>query len=291
MNIDLISMPISIGSGKVGSNEGPKTLLQDGIVSRLFPHNVECYDIDIKSESCAVCDFSEKIRVIADECQLLRYRVVESLYGDKLPIVLGGDHSLTWGSLAGVLDVYPDACCVYVDAHGDINTPSGSPSGNVHGMHMSFLTAISDTTSIATQYRYNKINPDQLKYVATRSLDECERDIFAKYGISCITSESVNSRPIETTLAELQQWIASQERPIHLSFDIDAIDPQYAPGTGVPEHGGITPESACKIIKTIIESGRVVSLDLVEFNPRLDKEDRTLVVWRQIFATIAETLQ
>lgn len=289
MKVDIIKMPINVGCGREGAQDGPEALVYAGIEQWFAPHSVTFFDVvpsEIRSD-----DVPQLIRIVAASCASLRCRVVDSLRRDKLPVVLGGDHSLTWGSLAGVLDVYPDAHCVYVDAHGDFNTPQGSPSGNVHGMHMSFLMGIHDTSAESSEYHYNKISPDRLHFLATRALDPCEKDIALKHNLDITTADDVRLKGIDAVVAKLARTLAADHvRHVHLSFDIDAVDPAFAPATGVPEQNGLTPDEAAAIVRTVLESGKTVAIDLVEFNPRLRGRDKTAAVMKHIVESIIPSL-
>ena len=293
MNIDLITMPISKGSGRKGAELGPRVLIDSGVGQWLEPHHVVRKDIVV--DECDTTDknsVKESIREVAREVSPLRETVYESLRSGHLPLVVGGDHSLTWGSLAGTLDEYEDAWCVYIDAHGDINTPEGSPSGHVHGMHLSFLTGIRPVLEEVPGYMHRHMPPGRLKFLATRSLDECECRIAEHYSLDITSSDDIHSRGIAAVTVDLRKWLARDDvRHIHLSFDIDAVDPSYAPGTGVPVDGGISSEEAVVLIETILSSGKVVTVDVVEFNPLLDQGGATVEVLRRVFFCIAEVYE
>lgn len=292
MNIDLIAMPINKGGGRSGAELGPAVLLDVGVEYWLCPHKVHRKYSPVSSGKILSAEnVAANIREISCEVAALREIVADSLRNGHLPVILGGDHSLTWGSLAGTLDVYEDAWCVYIDAHGDINTPEESLTGHVHGMHLSFLTGIRPTIEEAPEYVHRNIPCDRFKFIGTRSLDEFERRLAERYGLDITTSSEIRERGIENVVEDLGQWLKnSAAGKIHLSFDIDAVDPVYAPGTGVPVPHGIKPEEAQALIEVILSSGRVVTIDMVEFNPLLDRQGATLEVWHKLFGSVSRAL-
>lgn len=199
---------------------------------------------------------------IARICAELRDQVINAISAGELPLIIGGDHSLSWGSIAGALAVNPGLHCVYMDAHGDINTPECSPSHNVHGMHMSGICGISENFMSRCIQRNAVLDTGRLLYIGVRSLDHGEKDIIAEKGID-VTKDS-------------DKFIVP-EGPLHFSFDIDSFDPSVAPATGVPEAEGFSKSEGMRFIKRILTEGDVRSMDFVEFNPLLDTPDqRTL---------------
>lgn len=292
MNIDLIAMPICRGSGRKGAELGPDVLLDAGVEQWLSPHQVHRKYVHVSPRKISSSeDVAANIREIAREVAPLRETVADSLRKGHLPVILGGDHSLTWGSLAATLDVYEDAWCVYIDAHGDINTPEQSPSGHVHGMHLSFLTGIRPAVKEAPEYMHKNIPCERFKFMATRSLDECERSEAQRFGLDITSSAEIRERGIEDVVEDLRHWLEnSSVEKVHLSFDIDAVDPLYAPGTGVPVPHGLKPEEAQALIEAIMSSGRVVTIDMVEFNPLLDRQGATLEVWHKLFGSVSRAL-
>ena len=283
MKFDIIGMPVNIGSGREGAQDGPRSLIEAGFV-RWLAHERNTAPHIIETD---VQDKQNAYDYLAVVCSRLRKEVSSSIRSGRIPLVLGGDHSLTWGSLPGVLDVYPDAYCIYIDAHGDINTPEGSPSGHIHGMHLSFLTGIAKAPEGEQHYSHPLISPDHLKFYATRALDPCEKEIARKHRLDICTADEMRDTDFGTTIKNLEDWLGNPRvKHIHLSFDIDSVDPTFAPSTGVPENGGITPGQAAGLISTIMKSGKVAAIDLVEFNPRIGDVQTTLRTWEQIVHAI-----
>lgn len=192
----------------------------------------------------------------------------------KFCLVLGGDHTIGAGSLAGLLSVHPDAGIIWVDAHADINTPEVSGSGNMHGMPISFLMkGLVDTSKIpGLEWLASgpTMNPDQLVYIGLRDVDAPERRIIRELGIKAFTMQEVDRFGIGKTMEmALDHLCAKQQRPLHMSYDIDAVDPLLAPSTGTKVRGGLTWREAHYVAEAAAETNLLCGLDMVEVNPTL----------------------
>jgi arginase len=192
----------------------------------------------------------------------------------KFCLVLGGDHTIGAGSLAGLLSVHPDAGVIWVDAHADINTPELSGSGNMHGMPISFLmNGLVDTSKIpGLEWLANgpRMNPEQLVYIGLRDVDEPERRIIRGLGIKAFTMQEVDRYGIGKTMEmALDHLCKDKPRPLHMSYDIDAVDPMVAPSTGTRVRGGLTWREANYVAEAVAETNLLVGLDMVEVNPSL----------------------
>lgn len=200
--------------------------------------------------------------------------------GNKV-ITIGGDHAISWGSISGVLKHNPEVGVIYLDAHGDCNISERSASHHIHGMHMAYLMGFGEDKYVG-RYTKNLLPVENILYVGARSLDPYEVELIKEQGISRITCDVINSDMIQV-LDTISDFM-SRFKQIHVSLDIDVLDPSIAPGTGVPEVGGITEEALHEVLDFILtKSDQVKSLDLVEYNPLLDIEERTdRVVQKQV---------
>ncbi|KAF1322703.1 Arginase, partial [Globisporangium splendens] len=192
----------------------------------------------------------------------------------KFCLVLGGDHTIGAGSLAGLLSVHPDAGVIWVDAHADINTPECSGSGNMHGMPISFLMkGLVDSSKVpGFEWLANgpTMNPDQLVYVGLRDVDAGERRIIRDLGIKAFSMQEVDRYGIGKTMEmALDHLCGQKERPLHMSYDIDAVDPLLAPSTGTKVRGGLTWREAHYVAEAVAETNLLCGLDMVEVNPTL----------------------
>lgn len=204
--------------------------------------------------------------------------------GNKV-ITIGGDHAVSWGSISGVLKHNPEVGIIYLDAHGDCNISERSASHHIHGMHMAYLMGFGEDKYVG-RYTKNLLPVENILYVGARSLDPYEVELIKEQGISRIPCDVINSDMIQV-LDTINDFM-SRFRQIHVSLDIDVLDPSIAPGTGVPEVGGITEEALHEVLDFILtKSDQVKSLDLVEYNPLLDIEERTDRVVQKLVKTIS----
>ena len=204
--------------------------------------------------------------------------------GNKV-ITIGGDHAVSWGSISGVLKHNPEVGIIYLDAHGDCNISERSASHHIHGMHMAYLMGFGEDKYVG-RYTKNLLPVENILYVGARSLDPYEVELIKEQGISRITCDVINSDMIQV-LDTINDFM-SRFKQIHVSLDIDVLDPSIAPGTGVPEVGGITEEALHEVLDFILKKcDKVMSLDLVEYNPLLDMEERTDRVVLKLVKTIS----
>jgi arginase len=193
---------------------------------------------------------------------------------DELPLVLGGDHSVALGSLVGMAAVHGPGGVIWVDAHGDLNTPETSPSGNVHGMVLAAALGFGGDAFAYDDWQLPAIETGKLALVGVRSLDEGERNLLKRIDAKVFTMSEVDRRGIETCMREALEHAAGAGF-LHLSFDMDSVDPEHAPGVGTPVRGGLNYREAHLAMEVVAEAGSVDSIDVVEVNPILDRENAT----------------
>jgi len=201
-------------------------------------------------------------------------KAVAKVVGDharkgELPVTLGGDHSLAMGTISGTLSVHPETCVIWVDAHADINTVESTESGNIHGMPVSFLLGIGSKIS---EFSWVKplLKSERLVYIGLRDVDAGEKRVLRENNIKAFGMHEVDKYGIGKVVEmALDHVNPNRDRPIHLSFDVDALDPSVAPSTGTPVRGGLTFREGHYICETIHETGLLVALDLMEVNPSL----------------------
>jgi len=212
----------------------------------------------------------------------------------ELPVTLGGDHSLALGTISGTLTSYPETCVVWVDAHADINTVETTQSGNIHGMPLSFLLGIGSKVEEFTWVK-PLLRSDRLVYIGLRDLDIGEKKILRDYKIKAFSMHEVDKYGIGKVVEmALDHVNPNRDRPIHLSFDVDALDPSVAPSTGTPVRGGLTFREGHYICEAICETGLLAALDMMEVNPALADEasvQQTIAVGCSLVrAALGETL-
>lgn len=221
----------------------------------------------------------KKPRAVSAVTQALSTQVYDHAKEGRLVLTLGGDHSIAIGTISGTAKAIKerlgrDMAVIWVDAHADINTPETSDSGNIHGMPVAFLTGLASDKPdapfgwIKDEHR---ISPKKLVYIGLRDVDRGEKKILREHGIKAFSMHDIDRHGIGKVMDMALGWIGS-DTPIHLSFDIDALDPRFAPSTGTAVRGGLTLREGDFIAECVHETGSLVALDLVEVNPSLQEE-------------------
>jgi arginase len=279
-HVALIGAPLDLGAGRRGVDMGPSAIRYAelaehlaatlGIVTNDFG-NVEAP----VPESLAVDDHTARfLPQILALCDRVAKLVEQARRRGELPLVLGGDHSIALGSLVGMAAAHGPGGVVWVDAHGDLNTPETSPSGNVHGMVLAAALDLAGGAFHYDDWTLPAIEPGKLALVGVRSLDQGERDLLRRLEAKVFTMSEIDKRGIDVCMREALDH-AGGGAFLHLSFDMDVVDPEYAPGVGTPVRGGLSYREAHLAMETVAEAGVVDSLDIVEVNPVLDRENAT----------------
>lgn len=298
MNISIIDMPLFYGCDNPGVEQGPKILRENNL-------------LDIFNKSHNVCDMGEvhvknvssndkyaanaKMKYLDEVVRSnigLADKVYTALENSTLPLVIGGDHALAIGSIAGASKYFEnDLAVVWVDAHGDINTLETSPSGNIHGMPLASSMGIGHETLTNIYSSSQKVKPENVFLLGCRDLDLGELEIIKNYNLNIWTMRDIKDKGISTVLKELLEAINKKNiKNIHLSFDIDSLDPKYVPGTGTPVEDGLSFSEGKEVLETILNTSLVKSMDFVEFNPVLDKNKKTLETCIELLKVISNNL-
>lgn len=269
---------MDLGAGRRGVDMGPSAIRYAGLEHDLLEMGLQVKDYQNISVSGPESTDPGNPRakfggLIEEACVLLRERVAQIARADQFPLVLGGDHSIAMGSVAGLLDARGDVGVLWVDAHGDINTPESSPSGNVHGMPVATILGQSGLGS-RLGWTSRAINPRRLVLFGTRTLDSGERRVIKELGVRMFTMSEIDQRGVKACLDEAIALLQGRGG-IHISFDIDAVDPLEAPGVGTPWPGGLTYREAHLAMELLAATGQVSSMEVVEVNPIADHENRT----------------
>lgn len=215
---------------------------------------------------------------IVSAASLLAERVSSSIGHDEIPITLGGDHSIALGSISGAAQARSPLGVIWFDAHGDFNTERTSPSGNVHGMILAALCGMGDKRLVTVGGEGASIDPKRLVIVGARDLDDGERENLRAASVRVLTMSDIDRRGMEAVTREALDVALDGAAGLHISFDLDVVDPSEAPGVGTPVHGGITYREAHLAMEMVAETGRLTSLDLVEVNPILDHHNQTAIL-------------
>jgi len=216
---------------------------------------------------------------IAHTCQRLADKVEQAAGGGKVPLVLGGDHSIAIGTVSGMSRHFRKLNrklgLIWIDAHADMNTPDSSPSGNVHGMPLACCIGLGPS-ELTRLYGYApKVEPENVALIGLRSVDEKERLNVQGTGIRTFTMRDIDERGLREVMQVALGFATAGTEAFHLSFDMDAVDPQEAPGVGTPVKGGFTYREAHLAMEILCDSGRMASMEIVEVNPVIDEVNRT----------------
>ncbi len=236
-------------------------------------------------ESRATTDHHLKfLPEIGKVTRVLARAVERALSDGDFPIMLGGDHSLAMGSIAGLLRVRPEPGLLWVDAHGDFNTADTSPSGNIHGMPASVACGLGHP-DLLTAFRGHFVDPRRVAYIGIRTLDRDEERLMHQAGVTVFSMYEVDKYGMREVVARALEVVTRNTDGVHVSFDIDAVDPLFAPGSGTPYSGGLTEREAHLLLELVAEAGVMTSMDMVEVNPILDEHNRTAALAADLIAS------
>jgi arginase len=282
--IEIIGCPVDLGAGRRGVDMGPSAIRVADLERHLerLGHKVTDYgDIDVMiPETLEAGPSTLRYKpAILRACDELRLEVERSLAAGRTPVVLGGDHSLSIGSVSGASNHFhrlgKRIGLIWFDAHGDFNTPETTPSGNVHGMSLAVLHGLGDPDLANLGGPAPKTDARHTVLIGVRDLDPGERDLFRRSGITAFTIREIDERGMRDIVNESIRIAGAGTAGIHLSFDLDVVDPEDAPGTGTPVDGGISYREAHLAMEIIGDLADLVSVDLVEVNPLLDQRNAT----------------
>ena len=285
--IEIIGVPVDLGAGRRGVDMGPSAIRVADLETRLeqLGHQVEdTGDVDVMIPETQPVG-QDKLRYkepILAMCDVLRKRVEDALGRRHLPLVLGGDHSIAIGSVAGTACHYAregqTLGLIWFDAHGDANTPDTTPSGNIHGMSLAVSLGHGDRDLVSLGDRVPKVQPRNTALIGIRDVDAGERETLKRIGVTVYTMRDIDERGMRDVVDEAIRIAGDGTAGIHLSFDLDVVDPEDAPGTGTPVWGGITYREAHLAMEMLSDRAEIVAIDLVEVNPVLDTQNMTGVL-------------
>ncbi len=282
-DISIIGVPMDLGQMRRGVDMGPSAIRYAGVVERLenLGFTIEDLgDIEISpAERVHNPDTNlRNLKAVADGSERLANKIQEVLSKDHFPLIFGGDHSIAIGTLAGVAKSYKELGVIWYDAHGDLNTGETSPSGNIHGMPLAVSLGIGHET-LTNIGGYNpKIKPENIVIIGARSLDEGEKVLIKEKGIKVYTMHEIDRLGMAQVMEEAISYLKEKTDGVHLSLDLDGLDPSDAPGVGTPVIGGISYRESHLAMEMLAEAGIVTSAEFVEVNPILDEKNKTASV-------------
>jgi arginase len=279
--VALIGVPIDLGAGRRGVDMGPSAMRYTGLSRRLADLGYIVHDTgNLPAPMVETSDLpgpGEKLRYlepIAELCTILADRVATAVAQGHLPLILGGDHSLSIGSVSGSARGR-QLGLIWIDAHADYNTAATTPSGNIHGMSLAALTGNGHPLLTGLAGGRPAVRPENCAIVGVRDIDPLERHALRRSGIHVYAMHEIDRRGLATVIDEAIGFISAGTTGFHVSFDMDVMDPGEAPGVGTPVFGGMTYREAHLAMEMLADSGGVRSVDLVEVNPILDSRNAT----------------
>jgi len=282
--IRVIGVPLDLGQSRRGVDMGPSAVRVAGLEARLeaIGHVVE----DVGNVSVAIPEQKKEgaahakyLKEITATCTKSAELVLKSLESGAVPLLLGGDHSVAAGTVAGVAEFYrrqnQKIGLIWIDAHSDMNTPETSPSGNVHGMPLAAIMGLGPA-ELGNIFNFSpKIHSENCVLVGIRDVDAHEKENIRKAGVEVFTMRDIDERGMRTVMEEALRMAGRGTAGYHVSLDMDWIDPEDAPGVGTPVWGGATYREAHLAMEIIADHGRLLSLEIVEVNPVIDEHNQT----------------
>ncbi|MBN6095255.1 arginase [Staphylococcus saprophyticus] len=280
--VEIIGAPSTFGQRKLGVNLGPDAIRYAGIVARIEAIGLTVKDSgNINVPELNLNKFNSEqqglrnLEEIIETSETLSQSVSNSLSNNHFPLILGGDHSIAIGSISGVSKHYENLGVIWYDAHGDLNIPEESPSGNIHGMPLRILAGEGDDKLVNIANYAPKVKPENIVLIGMRDLDVGERQYIKDNNIKTYTMAEVDRYGIKQVIEETIDYLKEKTDGIHLSLDVDALDPVETPGTGTRVLGGLTYRESHFALELLHNSNLVTSMDLVEVNPLIDHNNDT----------------
>ncbi|CAB4682913.1 MAG: arginase [Actinobacteria bacterium] len=275
--VAVIGAGLDLGAGRRGVDMGPSAIRYAGLKERVESLGLHCADwgdvtVAVAEATEAGSQNARYLAQIKETCGRVANLVNDAATANLIPLVLGGDHSVAMGTLGGMARARGAGGVLWIDAHGDLNRPSTSPSGNVHGMPLAAALGVAGTEFETPDWPTPSI--ERAVLLGIRSLDPGERELVAQLPIKVFTMTDLDRLGIEAAVREALAYLSGTSF-LHVSLDLDAVDPMFAPGVGTPVRGGLTYREAHHALEIVAEGGTLDSLEIVEVNPVLDRENET----------------
>lgn len=280
--IAVIGVPMDLGQTRRGVDMGPSAIRYAGIIERLQKLGYIVHDLGNihvpRSKNGTVENKEQKLRNLNEVAQVneeLAKKVDEQVTLGRFPLVLGGDHSIAIGTIAGVSRHYKNLGVIWYDAHGDINTEDTTPSGNIHGMPLAVSLGLGHERLTNILNQKPKIKPENVVLIGIRDLDEGEKQLLRQLKIKVYTMHEIDRLGMPQVMEETIAYLKKRTDGVHVSFDLDGIDPKDSPGVGTPVVGGLTYRESHLALEMLSEADIVTSAEFVEVNPMLDERSKT----------------
>lgn len=291
MNIHLIGVPLDLGASKHGADLGPAAVRYAGMnlsprldeqLRKLGHPLIDEGNISVPAFKIGAEQASDTrlryLEPIVSVCGQLAETVERHCGPEDFPLVIGGDHCIALGSIAGVVKARGPVGVIWIDAHADFNTAESTPSGNIHGMPLAALVGIGDKRLVEIGHIGRKVDPTRVVIIGSRDLDPGEKAFLREVGVNVFTMKEIDRLGLAAVMEQAIELATRDTNGLHISFDMDAVDPDFAPGVGTRVAGGLTYREAHLSLELIADSGKMTSLEIVEVNPTFDHENRTAIM-------------
>ncbi|MCC7052023.1 MAG: arginase [Gemmatimonadaceae bacterium] len=292
LTVQLVGVPMDLGASRRGVDMGPSAMRLSTLTPLLERLGLQVHDagnVPVPDRSAIGSTLHARLEAIRIVCAELAGRTAAAVRAGVQPIVIGGDHSLAAGSVAGTATALAERGArtglIWLDAHADLNTPASSLTGNIHGMPVAHLLGMGDARMSRLASVFPAIRPEHLVYVGLRDVDEAEKTMIRELGLHAFTMRDIDERGLRSVMEEAVTIATSGTGGVHVSCDADWIDPGEAPGVGTPVRGGATLREAHLAMEIIHDSGAMVAMDLVEINPILDRQNHTAELAAELIAS------
>jgi arginase len=287
--VRIIGVPLDYGADRRGVDMGPSAIRYAGLSDRLRRLGHQVTDVGnvpvpVPESRTPAGTRLKYLPEIVKVSRVLARTVERALSDGTLPVILGGDHSLAIGSLAGLLRVRERPGLLWFDAHGDFNTDETTPSGNIHGMPVATAVGLGHP-ELKRPFPGRFIDPRRVAYIGVRTLDAAERELMHRQQVTVFSMTEIDKYGMREVVSRALDVVTAGSDAVHVSFDIDAVDPLFAPGSGTPYSGGLTEREAHLALEMVAEANVMTSMDMVEVNPILDEHNRTGILAADLIAS------
>ncbi|TFJ92391.1 arginase [Lentibacillus salicampi] len=280
-NLSIIGVPMDLGQSRRGVDMGPSAIRYAGVTERLenlMYHITDLGDVPVSrpdSKDHVQEGNLRNLKQVSESNRLLAEMVDEEIRKNRFPLVLGGDHSIAIGTLAGTAKHYENLGVIWYDAHGDLNSGETSPSGNIHGMPLAVSLGIGHEKLTHILDYAPKVNTENIVIIGARSLDPGEKELIKEKGVTVYSMHEVDRIGMSQVMAEAIDYLKKRTDGVHLSLDLDGLDPEEAPGVGTPVMGGLSYRESHLAMEMLSEADLLTSAEFVEVNPILDDQNKT----------------
>ncbi|MBP1969996.1 arginase [Virgibacillus natechei] len=283
-NMSIIGVPMDLGQSRRGVDMGPSALRYAGAIEKLQELKNDIHDLgDIaiaRPDTANAVEASnlKNLKQVMEASEELASIVDQEIKKNRFPVIFGGDHSISIGSLAGIGRHYENLGVIWYDAHGDLNSSETSPSGNIHGMPLAVSLGIGHEKLTNLAGYAPKIKPENIVIIGARSLDPGEKELIREKGIKVYSMHEIDRLGMPNVMKESIDYLKGRTDGVHLSLDLDGLDPSEAPGVGTPVIGGVTYRESHLAMEMLAEAEILTSAEFVEVNPILDDKNKTAAV-------------